>query len=107
VAGELEVRPESLRGAGRALQQAAQRLQSEWQAMTGTVQSMGDIFGDDMVSSLIATSYQAAHEIANDSYTSAAEGFQDFGGGLQTMAGTYESAEEQTTSDVRTVGGAS
>ena len=104
MADELEVGPASLRGAGRELQQIAQRLQSEWQAMTSTVQGMGDIFGDDMVSSLIATSYQAAHEIANDSYTSAAEGLQDFGGGLQTMADTYESAEERTAGDVRQVG---
>ncbi len=104
MADELEVRPDSLRGAGRDLQQVAQRLQSEWQAMTGTVQGMGDIFGDDMVSSLIATSYQSAQDIANDSYISAAEGFQDFGGGLQSMAATYNEAEQRTTSDVRHVG---
>jgi hypothetical protein len=65
---------------------------------------MGDIFGDDMVGSLIATSYQAAHEIANDSYTSVAEGFQDFAGGLQSMAATYADAEQRTTDDVRQVG---
>jgi uncharacterized protein YukE len=104
VADELEVRPDSLSGAGRDLQQVAQRLQSEWQAMTGTAQGMGDIFGDDMVSSLIATSYQSAQEIANDSYTSAVEGFQDFGGGLQEMAATYAEAEQETTGDVRQVG---
>jgi hypothetical protein len=104
VADELEVRPESVRGAGRNLQQVAQRLQTEWQAMTATVQGMGDLFGDDMVSSLIAASYQAAHEIANDSYTSAAEGFQDFGGGLQAMAATYDEAEQETTADVRQAG---
>jgi uncharacterized protein YukE len=104
VAGELEVTPERLRGAGRNLQQVAQQLQAEWQAMTGTVQGMGDIFGDDMVSSLIATSYQAAQEIANDSYTSVAEGLQDFAGGLDAMAATYENAERRTTDDVGRVG---
>ena len=104
MAGELEVRPDSLRSAGKSLEQVAQRLQSEWQAMAGTVQGMGDIFGDDMVSSLIATSYQSAHEIANDSYSSVAEDFQDFGGGLQAMAAVYEETEQQTTDDVRQVG---
>jgi uncharacterized protein YukE len=101
--GELEVTPETLRAAARELTQAGQRLQADWQALAGQVQGMGQLFGADMVSSLIAATYQAAQQIANDCLTSAAEGFTGFGGGLEQMAGTFQDAETATTESVEGV----
>jgi hypothetical protein len=47
---------------------------------------MGEIFGDDPVSSLIGASYQAAHQIAEQSYASVAASFDGFGQALHAMA---------------------
>jgi hypothetical protein len=106
MADELRFHPPSLREAGQGLSDVGERLAAEWQALAATAQGMGDIFGDDDVGSLIATTYQAAQQIAQESYGSAAEGFGEFGGGLTEMAGTYEQTEQATTEDVRDVGGA-
>jgi hypothetical protein len=101
---ELTFEPETLHGSGQGLQQAGTRMDGDWQAMQGTVQGMGDIFDDDMVGSLIAATYDGAHQIANESYTSAAKGFQDFGGGLTTMAGNYKTTEANNVKDVNDTG---
>lgn len=101
---QLEVHPPSLRQAGRGLQDVAGRLKSEWQNLHNTVQGMGEMFGDDMVSSLIGASYQAAHGMAQDSYTSAADGLADFGDGLVAMADVYDKVEDATTEASSQVG---
>jgi enoyl-[acyl-carrier-protein] reductase (NADH) len=97
VGEQLQVHPPGLRRSGRSLQDVAERVASAWQDLQNTVHGMGEIFGDDMVSSLIGTSYQAAHEMANESYTSAAERLRDFGEGLVVMADVYDRTEQANT----------
>jgi Protein of unknown function (DUF2580). len=104
VADQLEVHPPSLRRAGKELQDVAGRLKTAWQDLQNTVQGMGELFGDDMVGSLIGTSYRSAHGMAHDSYTSAAEGLRDVGDGLVVMAEVYERAEQATIEESSTVG---
>lgn len=100
----VEFHSASLRQGGHGLQDAASRLHAEWQALVATVQGMGQVFGDDMVSSLIGTSYQAAHQMADESYTSAAQGLHDFGEGLVVMADVYDRTEQATTDAATSVG---
>jgi hypothetical protein len=102
--GEFDVHPATLRAAGGSLNDAATRLQSEWQAMAGYSQGMADAFGDDMVSSLIGTTYQIAEQMAADSYTSAAEGLQEMADGLMSMADNYEATEQANTSTMDRIG---
>lgn len=104
MADELRFHPPSLREAGQGLSDVGERLAAEWQALVSTAEGMGDIFGDDDVGSLIATTYQAAQQIAEESYGSAAEGFGEFAGGLTEMADTYEQTEQATTEGVQDVG---
>lgn len=104
MADQLSFDTKALHGSGQNLQDVGRRMNDHWQQMQGTVQGMGDIFGDDMVGSLIATTYQAAHQIAHDSYTSSAKGFNDFGDGLLTMAGTYDATERKNVENVGGVG---
>lgn len=103
MADELGFDTQALHGSGQSLQEVGRRMNDHWQEMQGTVQGMGDIFGDDMVGSLIATTHQAAHQIAHDSYTSSAKGFNDFGDGLMTMAGAYATTERKNVENVRGV----
>jgi hypothetical protein len=101
---EVTFEPQSLHGSGQDFQQVGTRMDGDWQIMQGTVQGMGDIFGDDMVGSLIAATYNAAQQIAHEVYTSAAKGFHDIGGGLTTMAGNYKTTEANNVKDVNDIG---
>ena len=98
--GEVDFHTPSLRSAGQGLTDAAGRVQREWQSLVSTVKGMGDMFGDDMVGSLIGMSYQAAHEMADESYTSAAEQLQYLGEGLNVMAEMYDRTEEANTTSM-------
>jgi Excreted virulence factor EspC, type VII ESX diderm len=99
-----DVHPPSLREAGQGLQDAAERVATAWQTLQGAVQGMGEMFGDDMVSSLIAMTYGAAQDMAAESYASAAEGLAGFGAGLSAMADVYETVEEANTATVDDLG---
>jgi hypothetical protein len=103
---ELRFNPPSLRDGGQALSDVGERLDSAWRALESLAQGMGDIFGDDDVGSLIGTTYQAAQQIAAESYGSAAKGFGNFGGGLRKMADDFEQSEQDTSEAVQDVGGA-
>jgi hypothetical protein len=65
---------------------------------------MGEMFGDDMVSSLIGMSYGAAQDMAAESYASAADGLAGFGQGLAAMADVYEKVEDANTTTVDELG---
>jgi hypothetical protein len=106
VADEVQFHPPSLRGAGQELAAAAGRLQQEWQALLGAVRGMGEMFGDDMVSSLIGTSYQIAQEMAEESYTSAIQELRGIGDGLVVMAEVYDRTEQGITTGIDRLRGA-
>ncbi|HEY9392171.1 MAG TPA: type VII secretion target [Mycobacteriales bacterium] len=101
---QLEVHPPGLRRAGRELQDVAGRVEAAWQDLQNTVRGMGELFGDDIVGSLIGTSYHAAHDMAQESYTSVAEGLRDVGDRLVVMAQVYERAEQVTAEESGAVG---
>lgn len=101
---QLEVHPPALRKAGKGLQDVSGRLKTAWQDLQNTVQGMGEMFGDDMVSSLIQASYEAAHGMAQESYTSAADRMKDFGDGLVVMADVYDKVEQANTDESSKVG---
>jgi hypothetical protein len=94
MADGIQVDLAALRRGGEGLQRAAQQLEQEWSAFSGRVQSMGDIFGDDMVGGLIGASYHAAHEIADESFMSAADGLDGFGAGLMESADNHEATDQ-------------
>jgi hypothetical protein len=91
---QFRVDPDSFRQAGQTLQDVADRLQQAWAAFSAQVQGMGDIFGDDMVGSLIGMSYGAAHGIADGAYTDVVEGLSGFAGGLTFMADSFDDIEQ-------------
>ena len=90
----MAVDPVMLRQAGQALVSAASRLAEEWAAFSGRVQAMGQIFGDDDISSIIAISYDAAYGIADRAYSSAGDVLGGYGDTLVDMADSYERIEE-------------
>ncbi|GIF14191.1 WXG100 family type VII secretion target [Actinoplanes teichomyceticus] len=94
----IQVDTDGLRRAGQQLSQAAQRLDEEWFRFTSRVQSLGDIFGDDVVGGLIGASYQAAHDIADSCFVSVVEAFEGFGTGLEEAADNH-AANEQDIAD--------
>jgi Excreted virulence factor EspC, type VII ESX diderm len=94
VTAGLEVHPPSLRRAGDSLAEVSGRLDAAWSAHAGQVAGMGDIAGDDPISSLIATSYRAACQIAERSYRSVATSFDGFGRALHLLADGYEQTDQ-------------
>lgn len=95
-----QVDPQSLRTASRGVTAAAQQLSQQWQTLQSTAQGMGDIFGDDMVGGLIGASYSAAEGIANDSFSTALDGFGQIADGLGAMADLYDTTEQDNTDTV-------
>lgn len=94
MAGEsLQVSFADLDRAAQSLAQVAESFNTAWQSFSAQVDSMGDIFGDDAVGGLIGGSYQAAHGIADETFTSAAEALMDFSDGLSRMAAAHERNE--------------
>lgn len=96
---ELEAHPPTLRKAGKGLQDVSGRLTNAWQELQNTLHGMGEVFGDDVVSALIQASYEAAHGMAQESYTSAADRMKDFGDGLVVMADVFEKVEHATAEE--------
>lgn len=90
----LDVYPPSMRRAADSLAELSDRLSRAWMAQAAQVAGMGDVFGDDPVSSLIATSFQAAHQIAERSYRSVAASFDGFGRALRSLANGYEETDQ-------------
>lgn len=91
---EFQVETTSLRGAGTGLTSAAERIQQQWEGLKSTVEGMGELFGDDMVGSLIGMSYGIAQQMADESFTSAIGELQFFGEGLGIMADAYEQTDQ-------------
>lgn len=102
--GQLDFHTPSLRSSGQGLTDAAGRLQRGWQSMLSAVQGMGELFGDDLVSSLIGTSYQIAQQMAEESYGSAIAELQFFGEGLVVMADTYDGTEQGIKAGIDQIG---
>lgn len=101
---QMEVYPPGLRKSGKGLGDTGNKVHAAWQDLQNTVTGMGQLFGDDMVSSLIGASYQAAHQMAHESFTSAADGLNGFGEGLTTMADVYDTTEDATTGQADALG---
>jgi hypothetical protein len=91
---ELQFDTTSLRGSGTGLSDAAERIKTQWETLKSTVEGMGELFGDDMVGSLIGMSYGMAQQMADESFTSAIGELQFFGEGLGVMADAYDANEE-------------
>lgn len=89
----LQITFADLKQAAQSLAQVSQSFTSAWQSFSSQAKSMGDIFGDDMVGGLIGASYEAAHEIADETFNSAAEALQQFSDGLTQMATAHEENE--------------
>jgi hypothetical protein len=105
VTGEFRVSPSGLREAGQELLDSADQVGTAWQQLTAAVAGMGELFGDDMVSSLIAMTYGAAQEMAAESYGSAADSLAYFGQGLGLMADVYTEAEQASDETITASGG--
>src|SRR5882724_10892670 len=90
---ELDFNTVSLRTAGTGLSGVSDQLGQQWKALLANVKGMGELFGDDMVGSLIGMSYQIAQEMADESFSSAIEELGFYGEGLHVMADSYEYTE--------------
>jgi hypothetical protein len=99
----LQVDTDTLRSGGAALEQCGARLNEAWSAFSGSVRAMGDIFGDDDVGSIIGTSYEAAHSIAEAAFTSSAERFGEFGQALAAAADRHDANERQITDSFKRI----
>jgi uncharacterized protein YukE len=88
------VHPPQLRDCSGQLQQVAEHLDGEWTRFRAGVQARGDIFGDDAVGGLIGATYQAAQQLIDGCYASAAKAFAGFGTGLSRMADGYEQTDQ-------------
>jgi hypothetical protein len=91
---EVDFDTQSLRSAGGGLTDVSTQLGQQWQALLANVKGMGELFGDDMVGSLIGMSYQIAEQMADESFSSAIEELQFFGEGLGVMADMYDMTEQ-------------
>jgi Excreted virulence factor EspC, type VII ESX diderm len=104
VTAGLEVHPPSLRRAGDSLAEVSGRLSAAWSAHAGQVGGLGDIAGDDPISSLIATSYRAAYQIAERSYRSVVSSFDGFGRALHLLADGYEQTDQANAAAITALG---
>lgn len=95
--------PQALRQAASALDAAGERLASEWSALVGTVQGMGEPWGGDDIGMLIGISYQAVQGVADESFTSAAEDLSGFADKLTTVADNHERNERETAADITSI----
>lgn len=100
---ELDFNSESLRASGTGLSDTADQLGQRWQQHDADVKGMGEMFGDDMVGSLIGMSYQTAHEMAGESFTSAIDELGFHGEGLQVMADNYDYTEQGISADMDSI----
>jgi PE family len=87
------VSPRGLADSARQLVDVADRVDAAWQSLRSAAPGRGEMFGADMVSSLIGRSYGIARELAADSYGSAADSLARFGQGLAEMAEAYAKAD--------------
>ena len=99
----LEVHPPSLRRAGDSLAELSGRLSGAWAAHAGQVAGVGEIAGDDPISSLIASSYRAALGIAERSYRSVAVSFEGFGRALHALADGYEQTDQANAAAISAI----
>ena len=97
---QLKVSVPELRQAAQRLRGVAEQFCAAWTSFCTQVSANGDIFGKDDVGGLIGASYQAAHALADDAFISAANALTDFANGLGTMAGSYETTENDNRSDL-------
>lgn len=100
---ELQARTAELRTAGERLRQAGQELGADYKALSGQVKGLGGVFGEDMISSLLKASYESAEAVAAECYTSAAEGYADFGAGLAKMAEHLDDTERENVGGVKRI----
>ncbi len=103
--GQLSVDLDSLQHGSAELSRVAETLGQRWSELCGQVEAMGDIFGDDDVGSLIGVSYQAAHQVADESFRSVVDSLGWFGGGLALMGRRYAEIEQQIADRFAQLGG--
>ncbi|BBH70838.1 hypothetical protein ACTI_75230 [Actinoplanes sp. OR16] len=100
MAGDLDIHPASLRGAGKRLQDAADRLDDLWRQHVTTGDGRGDIFGADPIGGLIGASYHAALDIADTSYTSVTVDLRGFADVLNGIADDVEQTDQSSAADI-------
>jgi hypothetical protein len=100
---DIQLHLPSIRECGSGLGAHADRLRSAWDQFSAQVAGQGDIFGDDQIGALIGMSYQVAHGIADESYRSVADAFEDRGAGLHAMADAYEDADATCRDEIDSV----
>lgn len=101
---ELHAKTGDLRSAGEQLRSAGQKLAADHKALSARIQGLGGVFGEDWISALIKASYESAEGVAADCYTSAAEGYADFAGGLLKMAGHLDDTEGENVGGINQIG---
>ncbi|WP_435208530.1 hypothetical protein [Micromonospora sp. bgisy143] len=100
---DLQVHPPALRQGGGHLNEVADQIAAQWEALRAQAASMGDIFGDDDVGGLIGMSYQVAEEIAAECLGSVIDGLRGFGDGLTLMADQYDVVEQDNDAQFTTM----
>jgi hypothetical protein len=101
-----EISPKSLRDAAGAIDEAANKLETEWDGLVDLVQGWGDTPWGGMiedVGALIGESYMGAEGIAIDSFDSIIEGLRAQATRLYALADIHEGAESTSNDHVSSV----
>ncbi|MGN9842036.1 hypothetical protein ACTMTI_28305 [Nonomuraea sp. H19] len=90
----------SLQSADRGLQAAVEQLHEHWQALGNALQQLEPMVGNDLISQLIGSSFQAIREAADDTLASVMEGLQSRGSGVLQMDANITAAEQASMMNI-------
>jgi uncharacterized protein YukE len=98
-----EIDPTALRQAAKSLGVVGEQLSSQWNALMSTVQGMGEPWGGDDIGMLIGMSYLAVQDVANESYTSAAQDLAGYAEKLTAVADNHERNEQESAAAISAI----
>jgi hypothetical protein len=88
--------PQTLRDAGKGLDETAEKLASEWEKLKAESADLDGLFGDgqDDVGGLLRTLYEVVHSVADEAFTSASKNYAAFGEKLRQVGDRDEEIEQ-------------
>ncbi|HEX6471952.1 MAG TPA: WXG100 family type VII secretion target [Streptosporangiaceae bacterium] len=95
--GELRVEPAALRRHARTLGERGDRLQEVFAELGAALAAEGRCWGGDAVGRHFEQGYERPRHAAYEAFSRLPGAIKDIGSGLETMARTYEAAEDAAT----------
>ena len=100
---ELRVTQDDLRRAAGLLGQAIDRTDADLAALEADLAGFGQPWGGDEIGMLIGACYQGAYDMALECFTTNLDELDGFAEDLETMADTYQGAEDLSRIEVNRV----